>query len=228
MEIARFLNDGVLQFKKKFNISLVQESRRKILYLNPLSFSRPATNFLKSNPFIRSENGRFIATAFDDSASGHRTDERLWQQQGQTIAGIESVERIDLAKIRAALTSLSAENASFAALTTQRVGVVVQQRRDMEYYFQAARSDILAGFWRRDLFEFRAIDEIPHIRTRSIQRDLSDSFTPAFQPVETFEHRIPVVVSGPGNADSPNNPSKLSAELLSLSNCSLLGKIEHW
>ena len=91
-----FLNDGVLQFKKKFNIRIVNSSRKKILYLNPVQLTPSVVSFLVNNPVVRSQNGELVGTVFthDDFESGLR--DTVWSVDGKPLRGLSDVEHREL------------------------------------------------------------------------------------------------------------------------------------
>jgi hypothetical protein len=58
-----FLNDGVLQFKKKFNQRLIGSTRKGFIF-KFLSSSKGLKGFLINNPFIYKRNNQFIGGVF--------------------------------------------------------------------------------------------------------------------------------------------------------------------
>jgi lipid II:glycine glycyltransferase (peptidoglycan interpeptide bridge formation enzyme) len=91
-----FLKDGVLQFKKKFNMSLSNGGYRKILYINPLSMEKAVTACLASNPFIRLDGEHLVVTVFESAGHESTTPDALWQISGELLAGLDRVERLEL------------------------------------------------------------------------------------------------------------------------------------
>ncbi|ACD89369.1 hypothetical protein Clim_0274 [Chlorobium limicola DSM 245] len=63
-----FLSDGVLNYKRKLNISIKSSSKKKILVL-PVKITESVISFFKSNPFIYHKNNKSLAAGFFDSTA---------------------------------------------------------------------------------------------------------------------------------------------------------------
>ena len=63
-----FLRDGVLQFKNKWGMNMLQPTRKGLL-LKPLRKSEGAMSFLENNPFIDYESERYVGIIFSDSGA---------------------------------------------------------------------------------------------------------------------------------------------------------------
>ena len=94
--VRPFLKDGVLQFKKKFNMRLQAGGYKRILYINPVSTGRAVTAALVSNPFIRVDRDVFVATYFESSDHESAASDTLWKVSGEMLPGLDRVDRIDL------------------------------------------------------------------------------------------------------------------------------------
>jgi GNAT superfamily N-acetyltransferase len=94
--IRPLLKDGVLQFKKKFNVRLLNSAGKRILYVNPVIIDDAVLAGLVSTPLIRIERGKLVATIFESAECEADTPDTLWQYNGELLAGLDRVERIQL------------------------------------------------------------------------------------------------------------------------------------
>ena len=92
-----FLNDGVLQFKKKFNTSLRNGTYKKIIYINILKRTPAIFACLAANPLIRLDGDKLVATYFEHEGQEAQLPDSLWQVGGEKFPGLDRVERIDVA-----------------------------------------------------------------------------------------------------------------------------------
>jgi len=91
-----FLKDGVIQFKKKYNISLVKKNFARVLYINPLSTAAPVTASLVHNPIIRLEGDGLVVTIFEHPDYDFPVPDSMWQYRKKMIGGLDRVERVAL------------------------------------------------------------------------------------------------------------------------------------
>ena len=94
--VRPFLKDGVLQFKKKFNMKLQEGGYKRILYINPVSTGKAVTAGLISNPFVCVDGGVFVATLFEVADHESAASDTLWKVSGEMLSGLDRVERVIL------------------------------------------------------------------------------------------------------------------------------------
>jgi len=91
-----FLRDGVLQYKKKFNISLKTNDYKKVIFIDPVRNTDAVVASLVANPMICIDNDHLVATVFEGGDLAKSTSPAPWQHQGKIISGLKSVKRIQL------------------------------------------------------------------------------------------------------------------------------------
>ena len=91
-----FLRDGVLQYKKKYNISLTRRNVGRVLYINPLSASAAAAACLVYNPIIRTEGDGLVLTIFEHPDFDMPVPDSMWQYRKRVLGGLDRVEHVSL------------------------------------------------------------------------------------------------------------------------------------
>ena len=89
-----FFTDGILHYKKKFNISLRNSDHRKVIYINPSIHTNAVTSALLTNPMICIDNHDLVATVFQSDDFDYPQVGSPWLHHGKLMSGLREVKYV--------------------------------------------------------------------------------------------------------------------------------------